>query len=53
MLLRKIFRTELLALCLLFAGCGTGAFEKLGDVADHCEFEWGEAGRLELNLQCD
>lgn len=38
--------------CLLAGGCGTGLIEKLSDIPDHCEIEWGTEGRLELSLQC-
>ncbi len=53
MITRKVWTALTVAVLLAIAGCGTGAFEKLGDAADHCVFEWGTEGRLQLGLQCD
>lgn len=52
MLSRKILSACIVFVCLAAAGCGTGIVEKLGDVSDHCELEWGQNGRFELTLQC-
>ncbi len=52
-MIRRMILTALTVTVLLtIAGCGTGLFEKFGDAADHCTFDWGETGRLELTLQC-
>lgn len=45
-------RSLLLGLILTLAGCGSGAFERLGDIPDHCKITPAAQGWIDLNLQC-
>jgi hypothetical protein len=52
MISRKILSACIALFCILAGGCGTGLLERLGDIPDHCELEWGTEGQLQVTLQC-
>lgn len=50
---KKLLSLLILLTVLSTVGCNTGFMEKLGDITDHCEFNWGTEGRLDLSYRCE
>lgn len=49
---RTLFGSLLLGITLTLAGCGSGAFDRLGDIPDHCKIGPAAQGWIDLRLQC-
>lgn len=49
---RKISALLLAIAAFAASGCGSGAFERLGDIPDHCKIGPARQGWIDLNLQC-
>lgn len=51
-MLRAIALVLILIACLASAGCGSGIFERLGDIPDHCTVTPADGGWISLDLTC-
>lgn len=49
---RRILTVLVLGIALTVAGCGSGTFDRLGDIPDHCKIGPAQQGWIDLNLTC-